>query len=230
MPVDRPYPLLGAVSIQDTYVDAVERSGAVAAVLGPRPLSDADADAVMGSLDGLVLTGGADVDPARYGQEPHERTYGVRPLQDDFDAALLAAARRLGKPVLAICRGLQLLNVEHGGTLHQHLPDHEHVGAHGIPLGGGGTLNRIDVEAGTLLADVLGGTTTSGECHHHQAVDRVGEGLRVIARTADGVVEALEVLDAAHWIVAVQWHPEDSADRDPQQQGLFDALAAEARR
>lgn len=230
MPVDQPFPLLGAVAIQETYVDAIDRAGAIAAVLAPRLLDDGDADAHVAALDGLLLTGGPDVDPSRYGAVPHERTYGVSRLQDEFELALLGAAERVGRPVLCICRGLQLLNVAHGGTLHQHLPDLDGVAEHGVPAGGGGTRHTIVVEAESRLARALGNHRPVGECHHHQAVDQVGDGLVVVARAADGVIEGLESTSDDGWLVAVQWHPEDTAHHDEDQQRLIDALVRQARR
>jgi putative glutamine amidotransferase len=219
-----------SVAIQAAYLDAVSRSGAVAVLLPPEPLVGHEAAARVDRLDGLVLTGGPDVDPARYDRSAHPTTYGVSALQDAFEVALLRAALARGIPVLAICRGLQVVNVAHGGTLHQHLPDLAGVGPHGVPDGGGGTLNDVTVEPGSLLASVVGDVTTSGMCHHHQAVDEVGAGLSVSARTADGVVEALEPADpdGSSWLLAVQWHPEETAHDHPASQRLFDHLAAAA--
>jgi putative glutamine amidotransferase len=221
-----------SVAIQAAYLDAVVRAGAVAMLLPPEPLVGHEAATRIDRLDGLVLTGGPDVDPARYDRSAHPTTYGVSQLQDAFEVALLHAALARGIPVLAICRGLQLVNVAHGGTLHQHLPDLPGIGPHGVPDGGGGTLNQVAVEPGSLLASVVGGTETAGVCHHHQAVDEVGAGLSVSARTSDGVVEALEPADAEgpSWLLAVQWHPEETAQGHPASQRLFDHLVAAAAR
>ncbi len=230
MPADQPFALLGAVAIQESYPDAVTRAGGLAAVMIPCELDETSADRIVASLDGLVLTGGPDVDPRAYGEAPHETVYGVSELQDHFEQALLEATIRAGKPVLCICRGLQLLNVVYGGTLHQHLGDLDGLGAHGVPGGGGSAANDITIDDESLLARVTGTTTARGECHHHQAVDRVGDGLRVVARTADGVVEGLELDEPGQWLVAVQWHPEDSAADDPVQQRLFQHLVDAAAR
>jgi putative glutamine amidotransferase len=204
----------------------------MAVVLPPAAIDEGEACRRMSALDGLLLTGGPDVDPALYGQDAHEATYGVDDAQDTFDAAMLRAALDLAKPVLAICRGLQVVNVAFGGTLHQHLPDLGGLGAHGVPDGGGGTDNRFDVATGSLLAAVVGSNSLAGRCHHHQAVDRVGEGLAVVARTADGVVEGLELAEDAvgPWFLAVQWHPEETAAEDPDDQSLFDHLVMAAAR
>ena len=231
LPVGQPFPLVGSVAIQETYADAVNRSGGLAAVLIPAELDAAVADHMVASLDGLVLTGGPDVNPELYGQSPHETVYGLSELQDHFETTLLHAARRATIPVLCICRGLQLLNVVHGGTLHQHLGDLHGLGPHGVPAGGGSVPNEITVYQDSLLASVVASTEITGECHHHQAVDRVGDGLRVTARTPDGVIEGLELEDPiGQWLLAVQWHPEDSAAHDDAQQRVFDHLIAAAMR
>ena len=223
----RMFALDDAVAIQSDYLDAVNREGGYAVSLLPEAIDAATADEIVSRLGGLVLTGGPDVDPARYGQEPAPETYGVSAFQDDFEAELFAACRRAGRPVLAICRGMQLVNVVCGGTMDQHITGRAGVGAHGIPNGGGGSDNTYLVEAGTLLATVLG-TSAVGRCHHHQAVGDVGPGLRVSARTADGIVEGVEYADLAsapHWLLAVQWHPEETYRDDAR---LFRALVVAA--
>ncbi|MEZ5322604.1 MAG: gamma-glutamyl-gamma-aminobutyrate hydrolase family protein [Microthrixaceae bacterium] len=137
------------------------------------------------------------------------------------------AAARL--PVLCICRGLQLLNVAFGGTMRQHITGSPGVGEHGVPLGGGGATNRYELSPGSLAEAVMGTASPAGRCHHHQAVGEVGEGLVVTGRTADGVVEVMELADAGSWLLAVQWHPEETAATDPANQALFDHLVAAAR-
>lgn len=224
----KPNPLVDNVSLQATYSDAVDGAGGLPVLLTPRELDQRAAAAVVGSIDGLVLTGGADVNPAVYGEERHESVRVVDDLQDSFETALLRAALSTDLPILAICRGLQLLNVELGGSLRQHIVDEPGVGRHGIPFGGGGTRNDIQLRSGSLLAAVLDGAAAVGECHHHQAVGRVGEGLVIVAKTADGTIEGLEMPNRAGWLLAVQWHPEDTAGEDPQQQRLFDELVAQA--
>lgn len=208
------------------YLESLRRAGAFAAVLGPEPLDDAGAAAMIGRFDGLVLTGGIDVDPARYGAERAPQTYGCDDLTDAFEVALVGAALDAGCPVLAICRGIQVLNVALGGTLDQHITDWPGIEAHGLPNGGGGADVCVEIVAGTHLAEALGGRAT-GRCHHHQAIDRLGRDLRVSATALDGIIEGIERVGRP-WVVGVQWHPEDSADRDPQQQALFDRFIAEA--
>lgn len=221
-----------AVATSTYYLEALDRAGATGAVLLPVELDDERADALVTVVDGVVITGGPDVDPARYGQPRAPETYRADPVSDHFELALIRAALGAGVPLLAICRGHQLVNVGHGGTLHQHITGTPGLLAHGVPNGGGGAPVEVAVEHDSTLARAIGGRSATGMCHHHQAVDQVGGGLRVVARSADGVVEALEPVTSPGWAVSVQWHPEDSAARDPQQQRIFDALvgAATARR
>lgn len=208
---------------------------------GARPAADTGsfADAVLCHAHGLLLLGGPDVEPGRYGRPAHPATYGVDPLQDAFEMALVAAAGRQGLPVLAICRGLQLVNVAFGGTLRQHLADEPGLLPHAPPTfprsepGSIGTLLPVSIDPGCRLHRLLGGDsepdrpfTVTGAHSHHQAVDAVGRDLVVVGRSSDGVVEALEHRD--RWMVATQWHPEDTAADDRTMQLLFDGFVAEA--
>jgi len=172
-------------------------------------------------FDALLVPGGSDVDPARYGESRHD---ALAPAdfaeQDDFEAGVLAAAAELGLPVLAICRGFQLLNVEHGGTLHQDLP------ADGIHRDG---VHDVVVDRGSRLASVLGVAELPVSSYHHQGIARLGFGLRPVGTAPDGMVEALEPEDPAVELLAVQWHPEDSSAEDPRQQALFDWLVDRGR-
>ncbi len=148
-------------------------------------------------------------------------------MRDEFEFALCHAALELELPTLAICRGTQVLNVALGGTLHQHITDD--FPGHGTPgVEGGQTVHEVTVDADTRLAAALGTLRPRCSCHHHQAIDHLGRGLTVTARADDGVIEAL-ALDSPQWLLAVQWHPEDTSADDPAQQGLFDALVAAAR-
>jgi gamma-glutamyl-gamma-aminobutyrate hydrolase PuuD len=187
------------------YADAVTDAGAAALLLPPSRPGSASAAAVLDGLDGLVLTGGADVDPARYGAVPHPRFGGARDDRDCWEIELAGAALDLGVPVLAICRGLQLLNVTLGGDLVQHLPDAVGHEGHRPTVGRHGR-HDVRTAAGSRVGQLL------GECaavatYHHQAVDRLGAGLTATAWAHDGTVEALEH-DSAPWVVGVQWHPE----------------------
>lgn len=214
------------IAVPAYYLEALGRAGAVGAVLLPAAAAVEAAGEVLARFDGLVLTGGEDVDPARYGQTPVPETYGCDARVDAWEEALYRAAVALDRPVLAICRGHQLVNVVHGGTLDQHITGAEGRLVHGIPLGGGGSDVAVAVEPDSRLATALGGELTPiGRCHHHQAVAVVGDDLRVVATASDGTIEALEP-DGDEWVVSVQWHAEDSAMRDPVQQRLFAAFAA----
>lgn len=226
--VDQPYPLVESVALQATYSDAVDRAGGLPVLVSPRRMEPADARRVISSIDALVLTGGSDVHSKHYGQPLHETMRNVDELQDDFELALLQAALDTELPVLCICRGLQVLNVLLGGDLDPHIAGRPGIGGHGIPFGGGGTRHEVQVEPGSRLADALGTTTPTVECHHHQAVDRLGKGLEVVARATDGTVEAVDLPSRDAWMVAVQWHPEDTAGTDPVNQRLFDEVVSRA--
>jgi putative glutamine amidotransferase len=206
-----------------TYVTKVRASGGNPMLLPPGGSASDAADAVS-VLDGLVIAGGGDIDPGRYGAESHPRTEATVPDRDEWELALADAAIRLNVPVLGICRGLQVLNVACGGTLHQHVPDLVGHEQHNGPADGFG-LHRVRVTAGELLTSILpGGEYFRVPTHHHQAVDLPGAGLIPVAWADDGVVEAVE--SATGFVVGVQWHPEQGDD--PR---LFQALveAAEMR-
>jgi putative glutamine amidotransferase len=216
-----------AVAVPKPYTDALERAGACGAVLPPVPITAEQAAAWLSPFDGLVLTGGADVNPQLYGQEPQAEVYGIDAVLDRFEVELSKAALELGIPLLAICRGMQVLNVALGGTLDQHITGRPDYVAHGQPNGGAGALHEVSVEPGSKLAKALGAERVTGMSHHHQAVDRLADGVVPVAWTDDGVVEGFEMEDC--WVVAVQWHPEETADSDPNQQSLFDAFVAALR-
>jgi putative glutamine amidotransferase len=217
------------LAVPTTYLEALRRAGAEGAVLLPQRLEDGAADLVLSRFDGLVLTGGPDVDPSFYGQEAHPDCYGIDRDRDAFELELVRAAIRQRFPTLAICRGIQVLNVAMGGTLDQHITDREGLIAHGVPAGGPPTAHPVDLEPGSLTAKAMGVDRPEGFSHHHQAIDRLGPGLRTVGRTEDGVVEAVE-LEEGGWLIGVQWHPEETAARDPAQQGLFDALVEQTGR
>jgi putative glutamine amidotransferase len=220
------WPYTRALVAPRGYSEAVTRAGGIPALIDPV----GDPAGLLDRFDGLVLTGGPDLDPATYGQDAHEKTYGVDAEIDAFEEALALDAIARELPTLAICRGLQLLDVALGGTLYQHIGDAPGVDPHGRPgEPEGGHVHEVTIDAGTLLAKVMGTTRVTSTCHHHQAVDTLGTGLRVVARADDGIVEALELEGAGGWLLAVQWHPEDTAATDPAQQHLFDALVTESR-
>ena len=228
------YPLIGsdrierfnddAVAVPASYVRALRRAGGIEAILLPTPLDEGEAESLVARYDGLLLLGGGDMEPATYGQDADDTVYEVDPDRDANELALARAALTRGTPVLAICRGHQVLNVAMGGTLDQHITDREGLAEHGKPgVDDGSAMREIDIVPGSRLADAIGATHVAGSCHHHQAVDRVGEALQVVARADDGVVEGIELADPdGPWVVGVQWHPEDTAAHDPAQQRLFD--------
>lgn len=203
-----------------TYVTATSKAGGIAVLLPPQ---ETGAFEVLDRVDGLVLTGGADVDPLRYGEEPASQTSSARVLRDEWETALARAALRRGLPLLAICRGLQILNVALGGSLHQHLPDltggHGHQPAPGV-FGAIG----VRLSPGTRTAELIG-PHAQVSCHHHQALARLAPGLVVTGRADDGTVEAVEVA-GQEFAVGVQWHPEE----DAQDVRLFAALVEAGRR
>lgn len=170
-------------------------------------------------FDALLVPGGSDVDPARYGEETLETTFTADFLaQDQFESEMMEAAIRIGLPVLAICRGFQLLNVEHGGTLVQDVdPDSPHRNS----------VHDVTLEPDSALAQALGVNHLPVSSYHHQALATVGDELRVVGSAPDGVVEALEHEFAT--LIAVQWHPEDTADRDENQHAIFQWLVDRAR-
>ena len=192
-----------------TYLQAIERAGAVPVVLPP---CVSDLESLIARLDGVCLSGGPDLDPEAYGaRERHAELGPTEPSLDAFELALARAALGRGMPLLGICRGSQALNVACGGTLHQHLPGHRQSEP------GPTTTHEVEVLAGTRLAGLIGPGSYAVNSFHHQAVDEVGQGLRVAALAADGMVEAIE--GGAGFAIGVQWHAETLADAR-----LFEAL------
>lgn len=225
----------GGYGVPAPYIAALRRSGTRTAIVSPGELGTPED--VLEPYDGLLLVGGGDVDPSRYGAVPDlEHNYGVESDRDAFETDLLLAAERMRVPVLCICRGMQVMNVAYGGTLDQHLPDRPELLEHGVPLEGTETLHPVTPEPTSYLAAITKSGDLTCSSHHHQGVARVGDRLRVSGRSPDGLVEAIE-LDVGHtddptaepWIVGVQWHPEETAPSDPVQQSLFDALVLLAR-
>ncbi len=224
-----------AVVLPRRYVDRVAAAGGIPVLLPPVP----DIAEAVSRLDGLMLSGGGDIDPARYGEEPAAEITNVREERDSAEFALLAAAASLQLPVLGICRGMQVINVARGGSLHQHLPGVVGHDGH-APTPGAFGQHEVRVPPGSRLSQVLGGVKGAGEgglgrgagggwtltapTHHHQGVDRLGKGLTATAWAEDGTIEAFETDPAGPFLLAVQWHPE--AGDDP---SLFRALVAAAR-
>lgn len=206
------------------YFEAVNLAGGIAVLLPPQPSSTDIARTVLGRLDGLIVAGGKDVNPELYGQERLPTTDEPRPDRDSWESDLLDAAITTGTPFLGICRGLQLLNVTLGGTLHQHHPD---VVGSDRYAGDAGVFreNEVTVDPDSRVATLLGGgETLVGKSYHHQAVDALGSGLTVTARSDDGTVQAVEV-EGVPFGIGVQWHPEHT----PEDLRLFAGLVEAAR-
>ncbi|GAA4883002.1 gamma-glutamyl-gamma-aminobutyrate hydrolase family protein [Kitasatospora terrestris] len=203
----------GAALLPESYVEAVERAGGTAVLLPPQ----GEIGRLVEVLDGLVVAGGADVDPARYGAEPHPRTGAPQHARDTWELALLRAALEAGLPVLGVCRGMQVLNVALGGDLVQHLPDGSHQDPPGVFV-----KTEVRTADGSRIASILG-ADVQVNCYHHQAIGRLGLGLHATAWSADGVVEAVE-RSGRGFALGVQWHPET----DLSDLRLFEALTAAA--
>jgi putative glutamine amidotransferase len=217
--------------VNAAYVRAVLRGGGVPLILTPL-IGDRYQSEILDVLDGVVLTGGEDVDPARYGQDPHPTVQdNVDPLRDAFELALFRDAWARGLPVLAICRGIQLVNVAMGGTLWQDLPTDQPEGLrHNQPDGRDARTHPVDITPGSRLARALGTTHCAVNSFHHQAIRDLAPGLMVTARAPDGAIEGGESVEGAPWLLAVQWHPEEF-HHEPlaPDLGLFAALVQEAR-
>jgi putative glutamine amidotransferase len=201
------------------YLDGVTRAGGIAVLLPPQPIDDGVAEQVVSRLDGLILTGGRDVNPEAYGHQPHPATDEPGLDRDAWEFAVLGAALQRGVPVLGICRGPQVINVALGGTLHQHLPDVVGHSGHRV-ADATFAAHTAQVAAGTRLRRLLG-ESVSTRCYHHQAIDQLGRGLTASAHS-DGVIEGIES-PAADFLVGVQWHPEENLDDLRLFTGLVDA-------
>jgi putative glutamine amidotransferase len=208
-----------AFSSSQPYSRAVAKSGGLPVLLPPLPTAPKMVDTYLDRLGGLLLPGGGDVEPHRYGQEPlTDALYGMVSLHDEFDLALVRAAIERDIPVLAVCRGMQVLNVALGGTLVQDLEVEGHWMAE----------HEVTIADDSLLADAAG-TVHLRHCYsvHHQGLDELGAGIRPVAHDAHGLVEGVEYTGAS-WIVGVQWHPEDTTTVEPAQQRIFDELIRRA--
>ena len=202
------------------YYKAIERAGGIPVMLPPMPqLLDGRLIDLIGRVDGVVFHGGGDIDPSRYGDATTmEQVYGIVHEHDEVELAVMRAAINHDLAVLGLCRGLQILNVALGGTLVQHIGSEDHWLQY----------HPVSLEPGCRLAQAFG-SERPARCHsvHHQIIDVVGDGLRVVGRADDGMLEAVE-LESATWVVATQWHPEDTAHEDPEQQNVFDELVRRA--
>ncbi|MFZ0088971.1 MAG: gamma-glutamyl-gamma-aminobutyrate hydrolase family protein [Solirubrobacteraceae bacterium] len=191
------------------YVSAINRAGGLALMVAPDPQLVDDPDQLLSRIDGLILAGGNDVDPAAYGADPHPETRNTTPDRDAFEIALTVRAVELDMPVLGICRGMQILNIAFGGTLLQHLPDVLRHADHRRVAGSfDGSDHDVRLVPDSLAAQAAGELVHSTKSHHHQGVDVIGEGLMVTGASAlDDLVEAIE-LPSHRFVLGVQWHPE----------------------
>jgi putative glutamine amidotransferase len=203
------------------YVDAVRRAGGIPLLI---PAGSDDWDTIMKLLDGVIITGGTDVDPTEY--KGNVNNPSLFPADPERDRTELSLARHMiqekSTPLLCVCRGLQVLNVATGGTLHEHILDIRETDIH-RSSDGLWEMQTVHVETDSLLAQMMGTDTVKTTSGHHQAVKDIGDGLRVVGTAPDGIIEAVEMPDHP-WLVAVQWHPEVTAKDDATQQAIFDAL------
>jgi putative glutamine amidotransferase len=216
----------GRYTLPGEYVAAVERAGAVPLLIPPVP---AHAARYLELVDGVVLAGGGDLDPGHYGGDAHATLYGVDAQRDALELALARRIVERRQPALAICRGMQVLNVALGGSLIEHLPAvvGERVLHRAPPREP--TPHAVTVKAGSRLAAIAGATEFAPMSWHHQAIRQLAPGLEAVACAPDGTIEAVE-MSQHPWLIAVQWHPELTAGREPVQQRLFDALVAAAKK
>ncbi len=211
--------------IDTDYVDAVRRAGGVPLLVPP---GETHLDQVIALLDGLILSGGGDVNPETYGAEAHAQVAKIDHERDDFELAMAKFMLEIDKPMLCVCRGMQVLNIAMGGSLIQHIPDEfdgslEHrIVDDALTYGSGPTPHDVTLSADSRLAKMMKNQTVTTVSWHHQSLDKVAPGLEVVAKAADGVIEAVEL--SGKPVFAVQWHPELSAAEDPAQQNLFDAF------
>jgi putative glutamine amidotransferase len=214
----------GAYALPEPYVAALRAAGARIVLLPPS--GQDEPEELLAPFDGLLLAGGGDIEPACYGAGDHPAQYGTDPDRDELELALARAAVRSGIPTLGICRGVQLLNVAFGGTLVQHLPDGDGLVEHRNEAKQ--ALHGLRIEPGSRLAEAIGQLEAEGLSHHHQGLDRLGEGFRPVAWAPDGLVEGIERDQG--WTVGVLWHPESTAAADPAQHRLLRAFVEVASR
>jgi len=212
--------------VPDLYVEAVRQAGGIPILLPP---GETNIESILGMIDGIIVTGGGDIIPEAYGgDKEHPAVTRMDKERDDFEFEIVRKmAERKDKPVLCVCRGMQVLNVALGGTMYEHIPDVREVDTHRNEVGYW-QVHEVEVDADSKMAEAMGTHTVNTYSGHHQAVKDIASGLRVVATSPDDIVEGLE-LDSHPWMVGVQWHPEKSAHEDDTQQALFDKLVEVAR-
>ncbi|HEV3230247.1 MAG TPA: gamma-glutamyl-gamma-aminobutyrate hydrolase family protein [Solirubrobacteraceae bacterium] len=208
------------------YLRAVERAGGIPVVIPP--LEEEAIEPLLDCVRGICLSGGPDLDPASYGGPDHPELGPTEPDLDRFELALARRADERGMPILGICRGAQILNIARGGTLIQHLPDRRRTGDHRQAVPGRRTIHEVELRADSRLAAILGRECLRVNSFHHQAVRRVGRGLRAVGRSPDGVIEAVEA-PGRDFQIGVQWHAETLIKRS-EQLALMRAFVAAAQR
>jgi len=227
--MERPFSRNSEIALAEMdYVRHVERAGGLPFLL-PMFSEEEEINDVILLMDGLLLTGGEDVHPRRYGQPILNGSCAISEPRDDFDFRFVPLFLRTGKPVLAICRGIQLINVLHGGTLLQDLPTQISMSHHSQMPPFDRSVHDVRISGRTRLQEIVGEDTLAVNSTHHQAVEHLGRGLRAVAQSEEGLVEALEGVDHPY-LVAVQWHPERMADRDNRHRQLFEDFVNAARK
>ena len=215
--------------VNSAYLSAVQQVGGVPVVLPPQ-LSAASLARIARGLDGVLLTGGGDIDPAVFGEAPHPTVYEVAPSRDTLETTVVGIALERGLPILAICRGIQLLNVALGGTLFQDVgTDPGTELRHGQQEPRDQPTHKVRVAAGSLLAETLGADELEVNSMHHQSVKAPGKGLTAVAWAPDEIIEGIELDDRSRFVVGVQWHPEELVRHSEAARRLFAALVRSAR-
>ena len=215
--------------VNSTYLNAIQQAGGVPVLLPPQ-LSGASLSRLLRGLDGLVLTGGGDVDPALFGEAPHSKVYDVAPSRDTVEVTSVRVALDRRLPILAICRGAQVLNVALGGSLYQDVGSDPGTSLrHSQEEPRDQPSHKVAVEPGSRLAETLGADEIEVNSMHHQAVKRLGAGQRPVAWAPDQLVEGLELTDPSRFVLGVQWHPEELVGQSEPARRLFAALVSHAR-
>lgn len=211
----------------DAYVDAVRKAGGIPILIPP---GEEDITPILDLVDGIIVSGGGDIRPETYGGDnnhPHLDRLGIE--RDNLEISIVQAmAERKDKPILCICRGMQVMNVALGGTMYEHIPDIRETDTH-RNKDGFWTIHEVNIDADSKIAQAMGTNTVHTFSGHHQAVKHIAEGLKVVAKSPDNIVEGLESINHP-WMVGIQWHPEKSAQEDISQQRLFDTLVTLAQR